>query len=192
MQFRKINAAIANMDGFLLVNQKICVRNSMQVNDITAQNGINLQTNRADKETAQKIDRANENKPLGVQGDRAIAEISFEFAEQVAQTGAKEFYTQSKLFFSPSNELKELTQENGENGAAKTTERLASLIFDAAEDDEGLLKSAKVGLFDGFEAAKEKLGGNAPQPTQKTLDLTIRTIDLRLHSLGFPLLSVIA
>ncbi|MDR1912519.1 MAG: hypothetical protein LBQ52_09290 [Helicobacteraceae bacterium] len=152
----------------------------MQINETTAQKEIGYPLERASKEAAQKTQNSQENKTSAAK----IEPYSAEFSAWAARLSASEFYAQNKLFFSQPAEA--------QNTIASIVDKLTAVVFDNAQDDENLLKSAKIGLLEGFERARKNWGGNASEASQKTLDKTIETIDLRLHSLGFALLRAIA
>ncbi|MDR2152366.1 MAG: hypothetical protein LBO72_06065 [Helicobacteraceae bacterium] len=166
----------------------------MQISDVSAQNALERQNEQTETKKTQKSEKASEKNAETNRARRESDAESKAFAANAAKLSASEFYAQAKLFFSQSVAPATIAEASAAQAthAVQTAEKLASLVFDAAEDDEGLLKSAKSGFFDGFEKARQNWGGALPQIVNQTLDRAVEAIDLRLHSLGFPLLSVIA
>ncbi|MDR2639120.1 MAG: hypothetical protein LBC09_04715 [Helicobacteraceae bacterium] len=155
----------------------------MQISDISNHGGLERQTSATSQEAARKSEKINGGGENAVEPKRQTSAIAAEFESQTAKLSAVEFYAQAKTAFS---------QSEPSSGAEQTAQKLTSLIFEAAEDDENLLKSAKQGLFGGFGKAEQSWGGALPQSARAALDHAVYTIDMRLHSLGFPLLREIA
>ncbi|MDR0664557.1 MAG: hypothetical protein LBF86_03445 [Helicobacteraceae bacterium] len=156
-------------------------------NDIAVQSALERSVGQNDAAQTRKVETADK---TSARANRATPEneaAAKTFAANAAKLSASEFYAQAKLFFSQSAEAGTLAEN-----AAQTAEKLTALVFDAADDEENLLKSAKSGFLDGFDKAAQNWGGALPQIVNQTLDRAIETIDFRLHSLGFPLLNMIA
>ena len=71
----------------------------------------------------------------------------------------------------------ESREEDGYWGLGQTSERIYKLALGFAGFDAGKLDNVKEGILTGFEKAKNALGGELPEISQRTVDMALKKLN---------------
>ncbi|ECK8016523.1 hypothetical protein ACL9VV_000483 [Campylobacter coli] len=82
------------------------------------------------------------------------------------------------------DELNQLTSEEGFFGIDNTANRIADFVIKGAGNDVEKLKKGLEGIKQGFEQAEKIWGGELPQISQDTIEATIKKVSDRIDELG--------
>ena len=85
-------------------------------------------------------------------------------------------------------EAAELVSEDGLFGIKQTAQRISDFVIQGANGDEGLLRAGREGMIEGFKMAEQMWGKELPEISQKTMQESLKTVNLAMSDLGFSII----